>query len=103
MLSRCRLCHKPVTCCATSDSEPCLAGRDRFDWEEQLQGVAMEASQGSEQGQTALSSLAYGDSGDLDDPIQVRVAERQKSGRKGGWFGRGMKDQPKPARPTGAC
>ena len=79
----------------------CSAGRDRFDWEEQLQGVAKEAKASAADSPTALSSLAFGDSGDLDDPIQISVAERQQGGGKRGWFGRAHKDQPKPARPTG--
>ena len=77
------------------------AGRDRFDWEEQLQGVAKEAKESAADSPTALSSSAFGDSGDLDDPIQISVAERQQGGGKRGWFGRANKDQPKPARPTG--
>ena len=74
-----------------------FAGGDRFKWEQQLQGIAREASEADSGSPGAPSSSLYGDSGDLDDPIQVTVAEQQK----GGWFGRAKKGQPKPARPTG--
>lgn len=38
---------------------------------------------------------------DMDEPVQVTIAERQKPEGKGGWFGRGRGDRPKTARPTG--
>ena len=79
----------------------CRAGRDRFDWEEQLQGIAKEASEDASNSPAALSSSAFGDSGDLDDPIQVSIAERQQGRGERGWFGRAKKNQPKPPRPTG--
>ena len=72
-----------------------------MEWEQQLQRVAQEASEGSLPSPLASYSSSYGGSGDLDDPIQVAVAEQQKAESKGGWFSRARKDSPKPARPTG--
>ena len=76
-----------------------FAGGDRFEWEQQLQSFAKEASEASPGSPGAPSPALYGDSEDLDDPIQVTMAEQQK----GGWFGCAKKGQPKPARPTGGC
>ena len=72
-----------------------------MEWEQRLQRVAKEASEGSPPSPLTSYSSSYGESGDLDDPIQVVVAEPQKAESKGGWFSRAKKDRPKPARPTG--
>ena len=72
-----------------------------MEWEQRLQRVAQEASEGLPPSPLASYSSSYGESGDLDNPIQVAVAEQQKAESKGGWFSRAKKDRPKPARPTG--
>ena len=84
-----------------ADDCPLNAGRDCVEWEQRLQRVAQEASEGSPPSPLASYSSSYGESGDLDDPIQVAVAEQQKAESRGGWFSRVKRDKPKPARPTG--
>ena len=84
-----------------ADGCPPNAGRDRVEWEQRLQRGAQEASEGSPPSPLASYSSGYGESGDLDDPIQVTVAEQRKAESKGGWFSRAKRDRPKPARPTG--